>query len=594
MSIRHALGALAAACGLQAATLPTFASDASSNAATTGADAQRAATLHELYQQERQRDNIFVVHFHDAATARRAAISFHDSMFESDYEHGSLTLELDDEQIERLTHDGYTMERADAFIAKRDAILARMERAGPGASLFGKHAVKADAIPDSIGGFPCYETVEETFAAAQAIVTAHPTLATWTDVGDSWEKVHGFGGHDMFVLKLTNHAISGDKPKLFITSAIHAREYATAPVALAFAQQLVDGYGTDADSTWILDHHEIHFMLQSNPDGRKQAETGLLWRKNTDQAFCGATSVNRGADLNRNFEFGWNDTNGKGSSGSQCNETYRGPSAGSEPEVQAMQNYIRSIYPDNRGPARTDAAPADTPGLHIDIHSYADLVLWPWGDVKTPAPNGTAMQTLGRKFAFYNKYTPEQSIGLYPTDGTSDGPSYGEQGIGAFTFEIGTAFFESCSSYTSTTKPRNLAALLYAAKVVRTPYLTGGGPDVSALALKPNAAAKAVAAGTLVTLNGSATDLDFNQSNGAEPTQPIAAAEYYVDTPPWLPGAVANAMSATDGAFSSTTEKITAKISTAGWSKGKHLVFVRSKDSSGTWGVFSAVFLKIK
>ena len=41
---------------------------------------------------------------------------------------------------------------------------------------------------ETIPGYPCYRTVEETFAAAQAIATTHPDLATWVDVGDSWEK----------------------------------------------------------------------------------------------------------------------------------------------------------------------------------------------------------------------------------------------------------------------------------------------------------------------------------------------------------------------------------------------------------------------
>jgi hypothetical protein len=56
--------------------------------------------------------------------------------------------------------------------------------------------------------------------------------------------------------------------------------------------------------TWLLDHHEVHLMLQSNPDGRKQAETGLLWRKNVNNDYC-SNSDSRGADLNRNFDFEW-------------------------------------------------------------------------------------------------------------------------------------------------------------------------------------------------------------------------------------------------------------------------------------------------
>ncbi|MCP4593904.1 MAG: carboxypeptidase, partial [bacterium] len=120
----------------------------------------------------------------------------------------------------------------------------------------------------TIPGYSCYETVEETYAAAQAMATGNPTLASWTDVGNSWEKNNGLGGYDMMVLKLTNTAITGDKPKLFLTCALHAREYTTAGLCLTFAQQLVDDYDVDADTTWILDHHEIHFMLHANPDGR--------------------------------------------------------------------------------------------------------------------------------------------------------------------------------------------------------------------------------------------------------------------------------------------------------------------------------------
>ena len=168
---------------------------------------------------------------------------------------------------------------------------------------------------------------------------------------------------------------------------------------------------------------------------------------------------------------------------------------------------MRSLWPDRRGPAKTDAAPADTSGIHMDIHSYSELVLWPWGDTKTVAPNGIAMQTLGRKFAFFNGYMPQQSIGLYATDGTSDSVSYGELGVAAFTMELGTSFFQSCTSYESTVKPKNLPALMYAAKVVRTPYLTPAGPDVTVLKLSNKAATTGVKAGTAVTVTATSSGL---------------------------------------------------------------------------------------
>ncbi len=441
--------------------------------------------------------------------------------------------------------------------------------------------------PDTIPGYSCYRTVEETYAAAQALVTAHPTLAAWVDVGNSWEKSAGqLDGYDMMVLKLTNSAVTGDKPKLFITAAIHAREYTTAETATRFAEYLVNNYGTDPDATWILDHHEIHLMLQTNPDGRKEAEAGTSWRKNTNENYCGATSSSRGADLNRNFTFKWGCCGG--SSGTQCSETYRGPSASSEPETQAVQAYMATIFPDQRGSGDTDAAPATATGMYIDLHSYAQLVLWPWGWTSTLSPNATQLQTLGRKMAYFNNYTPQKSYSLYPTDGTTDDHAYGIYGVAAYCIEMGTAFFQACSTFESTIYPTNLQALLYAAKVPRTPYMTPLGPDALSLAVSPTS----VPAGNPATLTATINDTRYRSGTG-EPTQAIAAAEYYIDTPPWQTGAAAHAMTASDGSFNSTIENVTATVSTAGLAAGKHLIFVRGKDANNNWGAFSAIFLTL-
>jgi len=51
--------------------------------------------------------------------------------------------------------------------------------------------------------------VEETYADMAALVDAYPGMVTWTDIGDSWEKIttRGNAGYDIYVLKLTNPAI---------------------------------------------------------------------------------------------------------------------------------------------------------------------------------------------------------------------------------------------------------------------------------------------------------------------------------------------------------------------------------------------------
>jgi carboxypeptidase T len=453
------------------------------------------------------------------------------------------------------------------------------------------------ALPGQVAGipgYPCYRTLEETYTTAEGIVAAHPSLASWTDVGNSWEKEQSGGspGYDMMVLRLTNSAVPGPKPTFFAMASIHAREYAPAELLTRFAEYLVEHYGLDADVTWLLDYHEIHLMLNANPDGRKHAETGTWWRKNTNENYCSPTSDYRGADLNRNFSFSWYLCGNEScSSSSPCDEVYRGPGPASEPETQAVQNYLLSRFPDQREDPLTAPAPPTATGVFMDLHSYGRLVLWPWGFTTTAPPNGTALQTLGRKFAYYNGYFPQQAVGLYPTDGATDDFAYGTLGLAAYTFEVGTSFFQDCSSFETVIWPDNLPALIYAAKVSRTPYLTPSGPD----ALYVTVAPAGVSPGSPAHLAATLDDTRYAGAAGGEPTQNVVAAEYYLDVPPWVTTTVPVAlpMAAVDGAFDQDVEAVEATVDTTGLSLGRHMVFVRGRDAAGIWGVISAAFLDV-
>ena len=167
------------------------------------------------------------------------------------------------------------------------------------------------------------------------------------------------------VLKITNSELSSKKPILFVHSSMHAREYAPAALNLDFAKWLLNEYATNAEAQWIVDNREVHLVFHMNPDGRKIAENQVFQRKNTNQSHCAGSTV--GVDLNRNFAQTWGVT-ANGSSGNECSEVYRGISAESEPETQAISNYIRSIFTDERGPNDSDAAPVTKSGLHIDLH----------------------------------------------------------------------------------------------------------------------------------------------------------------------------------------------------------------------------------
>jgi carboxypeptidase T len=494
---------------------------------------------------------------------------------------GYITAIVDDAQYQALQAAGRRVE----IDQGRTALLNQ-----PAQRLAGQ----AGGIP----GFPCYRTVEETYASLAQLAGRHPNLASWVDAGDSWKKVTsgGAAGYDLNVLVLTNKSRPGPKPVFFLMAAIHAREYATAEIATRYAEYLVGQYGLDPDVTWLLDYFQVVIMPQANPDGRKLAEAGFYQRKNVNNTNGGSCfkppSVfdQYGTDLNRNSSFQWG---GDGSSSYPCDQVYHGPGQASEPETQAIQNEMASLFPDRRGRALTDTVPVTASGVFITLHSYGELDLFPWGFTPDPAPNSTALQTLARKFGYYNGYTVCQApVGgcLYTTSGTTDDWAYGELGVASYTFEVGTDFFESCDNFESTIWPANRPALLYALKAARLPYQSPAGPET----IQVTTTVRAVNAGRPLTLTAVADDTRYASGGpGVEPAQNIAAARYSVDAPSWITATTTYSLTVADGAFDASTEILRAEIDTTGWAPGDHLVYVESQDAAGNWGVPSATFVTI-
>ena len=427
----------------------------------------------------------------------------------------------------------------------------------------------------SVPGYGCYRTVEETETSMDALLLAHPTLATIIDIGDSWTKIHGpSSGYDLRVLKLSNSAVVGPKPILFVMGAIHAREYTTAETVMRFAENLLSRYALDADVRWMLDHHELHILPHANPDARKQAELGLLWRKNVNANYCLGTPSQRGADLNRNFPFEWGAHSG--SSGESCDSNFRGISAASEPETAAIAAYLASIFPDVRPPDLVSPAPSNNPGVFMDVHSFGRLVLWPWSFSTIPAPNGPAMATLGRRLAWFNDYRPQPGIDLYVTDGGTKEFAYGELGVAALSLELGDAFFESCANFEGAVLDNNLRALEYLLRSARRPYQEPSGPSLTERLSAP------VEIGEPIRLFGIATDLDFNNVNGIEATQNISQVDAYVDNLPWLAAPPSAQAIAIDGAFNTPTETWSVELPSSGMTLGSHRIFLRGSDTAGS------------
>lgn len=520
-----------------------------------------------------QQENGFIVRLYYQDRLRLGQIVSQYDVFEyANHEEGYVLARLWPSEYKDLLQAGYRLEIDEAQTALANRPLTYS-------------AAQTSGIP----GFPSYRTVEETYASLSAIASNYPALARLADIGDSWEKVTpgGLAGYDLQVLVLSNKLRPGPKPRFFLMAEHHARELTTAEMATRFAEELVARYGTDPDITFILDYFEVHVLPLANPDGRKWAEQGRLWRKNTDNDDGCTTFPNYGTDLNRNCDFKWGTA---GTSTNQCNDVYPGPAPASEPENQAIQGYVRSLFPDQRGPNDTDPAPTDTTGLIISLHSYSQLVLFPWGWTANPAPNRSGLETLGRKFGFFNRYLVEPSNQLYPTSGSVDDWAYGELGVPAYTFELGTTFFENSANFENVIYPSNRLALLYACKACRQPYLNPAGPDVLPAATTPTTNL----AGTVVSVVAIASDGRYSSgTTNQEPVEIIAAARYSVNDPSWVTDVVTWPMTTADGTFNSSNEVLRAMIDTTGWSPGRHTIFLEAQDANGNWGVPSAVFVWI-
>ncbi|MBO9663942.1 M14 family zinc carboxypeptidase [Dokdonella sp.] len=543
-------------------------------------------------------------HYRDATALARAAARFQHVIV--DPQRQVLRVDTDEAGIRALEDAGLVVSIDAGDTARLRGFYQKM-----------REAIESRAPQFTEGGYPsipgyaCYRTVEGTYQTMDDLATAQPGLAEVQQIGPTWQKTQNPAqGYEMRALRVTNLATASadpNRPKMVVFGSIHAREYTPAELLTRMAEWLVNGYGTDPQATWLVDHVDFRFVLQANPDGRKKAETGLWWRKNTDtvNGSCSFDSESSGIDLNRNFPFHWHTTGEQGSSSDKCDETYRGPTAASEPETQNLVAYVAGapgtggVYsggalPDRRADDVDVAAPDDYAGLFFDIHSYSQLVLWSWGDTDTLAPNDTALRSLGRRLAWFNNYTPQAAVELYPTDGATDDTFYGLLGTPSYTIELGTSFFESCNSFTNTTYPKNLAALKYAARTTHAPYRLPAGPDVYGLAVSAPAQG---AGGLYVTLSATVDDLRYNQSNGQQTTYAIQAANAYLDTLPWEPGAVAIPLAATDGAFNGKTEAVRGDIGLSGLAPGRHVLYVQGVNTlgggNGTPGTPDAVFVDV-
>lgn len=340
-----------------------------------------------------------------------------------------------------------------AEIVADDADLANLQSNGLNPEIVHKDLVayyqSRYPLGATMGGFP---TLAEALAIMDSLHALYPSITTARDsIGAS------YNGRALWMMKISDNADTDEEePEFFINGLIHAREPMGLESCVRFMGYLCQNYGADSLVTNLVNNREFYFVPVINPDGYEynrqiNPNGGGMWRKNRH---------GQGIDLNRNWGFMWGfDDNG--SSPYPGDETYRGDAPFSEPETEAMRQFII--------------------GRHFNIvmnfHSFGNYFLYPWGYYNGFTPDQSLFAVIGDSATAENSYAPGTPWQLlYNTNGDANDWQYGEQQekprIFGFVMEIGDNYdgFWPSPSRIDDLWNGVLPTLLYLSRIVDNPY----------------------------------------------------------------------------------------------------------------------------
>jgi len=271
--------------------------------------------------------------------------------------------------------------------------------------------------PGSMGGF---RTLAEINQELDRLTSTYPTVVSPKfSLGTSHE------GRTLWAIRVSDQPSVDDflEPVVWFDALHHAREPMGAESLLLFADHvLTQAASGDEDAERLLRTRQMVFMPCSNPDGYESNRQfapggGGMWRKNRRNNGGGVWGV----DLNRNYDWEWGPQWG-GSSGNPSSETYRGPSAGSEPEIQALVAFMAQ-HP---------------PAFSVSAHTFSNMWLFPWGYTELLTPHDDLLRSLAEEIAAPGWIWGAPWQILYDANGTNMDYHYGLHGCLAVSPEIGS------------------------------------------------------------------------------------------------------------------------------------------------------------
>lgn len=313
--------------------------------------------------------------------------------------------------------------------------------------------------------FDDFRPLEEVYARIDEL-EAIGTDVTAIEVGSSLE------GRTIRGLRFERDPTT---PVVLINACQHAREWLSVTTAMGIAEALAtqqrspvdDSSFADPDATAQLDAllDEVSFIVVPvvNPDGYVYTwDDDRLWRKNRHSE--------HGVDLNRNWATAWG---GPGSNDDTESNNYRGEAAFSEPETAALRDLMLA---------------EDRLVAHVDLHTYGQLVLYPWGWSDAVSPDDDVLAPLAQDVAttitaaFGVEYEPRRAGSWYAASGNLMDWSYGALGLRALTIELrpdetidhAVGFIPSAEQIRPTADEAILAVLALARWTAEAPELEPG------------------------------------------------------------------------------------------------------------------------
>ncbi|XP_051982311.1 carboxypeptidase O [Xyrauchen texanus] len=201
-----------------------------------------------------------------------------------------------------------------------------------------------------------------------------------------------------------------EKKAVWIDCGIHAREWIAPAFCQHFVKEILDSYETDSNMNMLFKNLDFYITPVLNMDGYIYSwmdNTTRLWRKSRSPGTKDCACF--GTDLNRNFYANWGMV---GISRNCCSEVYNGHTALSEPEAQAVTDFL--------GKHQNNIL------CYLTIHSYGQLILVPYGHPNISAPNYNELMEVGLAAAKAIKavHGKDYKVGsspdvLYPNSGSS-------------------------------------------------------------------------------------------------------------------------------------------------------------------------------